>query len=65
MTELLREQRHQERDQRKKIVIWRKPLTTLHYFIMEVFELIKQEKARLAMLALFLFQTHETIGTGI
>lgn len=45
MTELLREQRHQERDQRKKIVIWRKPLTTLHYFIMEVFELIKQEKA--------------------
>lgn len=42
----MKEQRHKERDERKKIVIWRKPLTTIHYLILEIFELIKQEKAR-------------------
>jgi len=45
LTEEMKEQRHKERDERKKIVIWRKPLTTLHYFILEILELIKQEKA--------------------
>eukprot|EP00111_Clytia_hemisphaerica_P024941 TCONS_00073486-protein len=43
-SEELKEQRHQDREQRKKIVIWRKPLLTIHYFILELFELIKQEK---------------------
>lgn len=49
----MKEQRHKERDERKKIVIWRKPLTTLHYFILEIFELIKQEKARFVCYDIF------------
>lgn len=42
--EELKELRHSEREERHKIVLWRKPLLTIHYFILELFELLKKEK---------------------
>lgn len=42
--EELKELRHSEREKRKKIVLWRKPITTISYFLLELFELLKEEK---------------------
>lgn len=42
--EELKEIRHIERENRKKILLWRKPLVTIHYFLLELFEIIKKEK---------------------
>lgn len=42
--EELKQLRHEERERRKKIVLWREPITTLTYFLFESFELLKKEK---------------------
>lgn len=44
--EELKELRHHEREKRKNIVLWKKPITTLSYFVLESFELIKEEKKK-------------------
>ena len=44
--EELKEIRHIERENRKKILLWRKPLLTIHYFLLELFEIIKKEKRK-------------------
>jgi len=40
----LKKLRHIEREKRKNIVLWKKPITTLGYFLLESFELLKEEK---------------------
>lgn len=39
-----KQQRHEERDRRHKIVLWRKPIVTLKYFIFEAFILLEKER---------------------
>jgi len=41
--EELKQIRHQEREEREKIVLWRKPITTLHYFLLELILLLREE----------------------
>jgi len=70
--EELKEIRHQEREQRRKIVLWRKPLITLHYFLLELFEIIRKEKrsvlkhkkscTTVAVIGLFMFLAYALEG---
>ncbi|XP_002155834.2 vacuole membrane protein 1 isoform X1 [Hydra vulgaris] len=48
-SEELKVLRHQEREQRHQIVIWRHPFITLQYFFMELVELLRKEKQSVLM----------------